>query len=66
MRQINVLSNQLNEVIMTKKRSNFQQKEERYQPDRPVGLVDVAANNRAFAARLIGEFRLAKAGVSRK
>ncbi|WP_241624498.1 MULTISPECIES: hypothetical protein [Rosenbergiella] len=48
---------------MTKKRSNFQQKEERYQPDRPVGLVDVAANNRAFAARLIGEFRLAKAGV---
>lgn len=51
---------------MTKKRSNFQQKKERYQPDRPVGLVDVAASNRAFAARLIGEFRLAKAGVSRK
>ncbi len=38
-------------------------KEEIRHPDSPEGLVNTAANNRAFAERFIGVYRLAKAGV---
>ncbi|HDX2813592.1 TPA: hypothetical protein RN990_003462 [Escherichia coli] len=43
---------------MTKRRKKYQEKE-----DSPEGLVVAAANNRAFAERLVGVYRLAKAGV---
>ncbi|WP_065220868.1 hypothetical protein, partial [Escherichia coli] len=50
-------------VIMTKRRKKYQEKEEIRHPDSPEGLVVAAANNRAFAERLVGVYRLAKAGV---
>ena len=34
-----------------------------FHPDSPEGLVVAAANNRAFAERLVGVYRLAKVGV---
>ncbi|MBS0895533.1 hypothetical protein JK211_16155 [Tatumella sp. JGM130] len=46
-----------------KNTKKIQGKGPEFHPERPVSLVDVAAHNRAFAARLIGEYRLAKAGV---
>lgn len=46
-----------------RKRKKCQDKEEIRHPDSPEGLVVIAANNRAFAERLIGVYRLAKAGV---
>jgi len=46
---------------MTKRRKKYQEKEEIRHPDSPEGLV--VANNRAFAERLVGVYRLAKAGV---
>lgn len=46
-----------------KSKKKYQENPPEFAPERPVSLVDVAANNRAFAARLIGEYRLAKAGV---
>lgn len=46
-----------------RKRRIFKAQEERRHPDSPDGLVVAAANNKAFAERLIGVFRLAKAGV---
>lgn len=48
---------------MTKRRKKYQEKEEIRHPDLPEGLVVTAANNRAFAERLIGVYRLAKSGV---
>ncbi|MCK0307412.1 hypothetical protein ACUX0Z_26950, partial [Salmonella enterica] len=51
------------EVIMTKRSKKYQEKEEIRHPDSPEGLVVAAANNRAFAERLVGVYRLAKAGV---
>lgn len=50
-------------VIMTKRRKKYQEKEEIRHPDSHEGLVVAAANNRAFAERLVGVYRLAKAGV---
>ncbi len=50
-------------VIMPKRRKKYQEKEEIRHPDSPEGLVVAAANNRAFAERLVGVYRLAKAGV---
>lgn len=47
------------------KRRNYQEKEERRQPDSPDGLVVAAANSKPFAERFIGVFRLAKAGVKK-
>ncbi|EJF31726.1 MULTISPECIES: hypothetical protein [Enterobacteriaceae] len=47
------------------KRRNYQEKEERRPPDSPDGLVVAAANNKPFAERFIGVFRLAKAGVKK-
>lgn len=47
---------------MPKRRKKYQEKEEIRHPDSPEGLV-VAANNKAFAERLVGVYRLAKAGV---
>lgn len=47
------------------KRRNYQEKEERRHPDSPDGLVVAAANNKPFAERFIGVFRLAKAGVKK-
>ncbi|MCM4519478.1 hypothetical protein MMN77_25160 [Escherichia coli] len=47
---------------MTKRRKKYQEKEEIRHPDSPEGLVVAAANNRAFAERLVGVYRLAKAG----
>jgi len=47
------------------KRKKFQEKEERRYPDSPDGLVVAAANNKPFAERLIGVYRLAKAGVKK-
>ncbi|MGQ7189873.1 hypothetical protein ACUODJ_48135, partial [Escherichia sp. HC-CC] len=43
--------------------NKYQEKEEIRHPDSPEGLVVAAANNRAFAERLVGVYRLAKAGV---
>ena len=48
---------------MTKRRKKYQEKEEIRHPDSPEGLVVAAANNRAFAERLVGVYRVAKAGV---
>ncbi|EPT4500849.1 CII family transcriptional regulator [Escherichia coli] len=48
---------------LTKRRKKYQEKEEIRHPDSPEGLVVAAANNRAFAERLVGVYRLAKAGV---
>jgi len=48
-----------------RKRRTYKQQEERQHPDSPDGLVYVAANNKPFAERLIGVFRLAKAGVKK-
>lgn len=48
---------------MAQKRRNINQQEGRKHPDSPDGLVFTAANNKAFAERLIGVFRLAKSGV---
>lgn len=48
-----------------RKRRNFKQEEERAHPDSPDGLVVAAVNNKPFAERLIGVFRLAKAGVKK-
>jgi len=48
-----------------RKRRNYQEKEERRYPDSPDGLVVAAANNKSFAERLIGVYRLAKAGVKK-
>ena len=49
---------------MTKRRKKYQlRKEEIRHPDSPEGLVVAAANNRAFAERLVGVYRPAKAGV---
>ncbi|WP_162940859.1 hypothetical protein [Pectobacterium parmentieri] len=50
---------------MARKRRNFKQKEERKHPESPGGLEVVAAQNKPFAERLIGVFRLAKAGVKK-
>lgn len=47
------------------KRKRFKQEEERAHPDSPDGLVVAAVNNKPFAERLIGVFRLAKAGVKK-
>ncbi|WP_097521131.1 hypothetical protein [Escherichia coli] len=44
---------------MTKRRKKYQEKEEIRHPDSPEGLVVAAANNRAFAERLVGVYRLA-------
>ncbi|HED1596605.1 TPA: hypothetical protein R4S50_002292 [Enterobacter cloacae subsp. cloacae] len=49
-----------------RKSRKHQEKEEIRHPDSPDGLVVAAANNRAFAARFIGEFRLALAKVRGK
>lgn len=38
---------------MTKRRKKYQEKEEIRHPDSPEGLVVAAANNRAFAERLV-------------
>jgi hypothetical protein len=46
-----------------RKRKKYQEKEEILHPDSPEGLVNTAANNKAFAERFIGVYRLAKAGV---
>lgn len=46
-----------------RKRRSYQEKEERRHPDSPDGLVVAASNNKPFAERLIGVYRLAKAGV---
>jgi len=46
-----------------RKRRIFKAQEERRHQDSPDGLVVAAANNKAFAERLIGVYRLAKAGV---
>lgn len=46
-----------------RKRKKYQEKEEIRHPDSPEGLVNTAVNNRAFAERLIGVYRPAKAGV---
>ncbi|ELL2820885.1 hypothetical protein Q4997_002599 [Escherichia coli] len=45
------------------KRRKSNREEERSQPDSPDGLIVAAANNKPFAERLIGVYRLAKAGV---
>ncbi len=45
------------------KKKRMIHEEERHLPDSPDGLVIAAANNKPFAERLIGVFRLAKAGV---
>ncbi|MBL3522838.1 hypothetical protein IM876_09195 [Serratia plymuthica] len=50
---------------MARKRRNYKQEEERQYPDSPDGLVYVAACNKPFAERIIGVFRLAKAGVKK-
>ncbi|MEX2986848.1 hypothetical protein [Serratia fonticola] len=50
---------------MARKRRNFKQEEERRHPDCPDELVYLAANNKPFAERFIGVFRLAKAGVKK-
>ncbi len=48
-----------------RKRTYYQEKEERRHPDSPDGLVVAAANNKPFAERLIGCYRLAKAGAKK-
>lgn len=48
-----------------KKNRYARQEEERQHPDSPDGLVYVAACNKPFAERIIGVFRLAKAGVKK-
>lgn len=48
-----------------KNKRNYKQEEERQHPDSPDGLVYVAACNKPFAERIIGVFRLAKAGVKK-
>lgn len=50
---------------MARKRRFFKQEEERLRPDSPDGLVVAAVNNKPFAERLIGVFRMAKAGVKK-
>ena len=42
---------------MTKRRKKYQEKEEIRHPDSHEGLVVAAANNRAFAERLVGVYR---------
>ncbi|WP_317473109.1 hypothetical protein, partial [Cronobacter sakazakii] len=49
--------------ILMRKRRKYQEKEEIRHPESPDGLVVAAANNRSFAERFIGVYRLAKAGV---
>lgn len=49
---------------MTRRR-RFYQEEERRHPDSPDGLVVAAANSKPFAERLVGVYRLAKAGVKK-
>ncbi|MDE1492936.1 hypothetical protein [Xenorhabdus bovienii] len=49
---------------MAKKRQKINKyEEEKVHPDSPDGLLVAAANNRAFAARFIGEYRLVKQEV---
>lgn len=48
---------------MPKRRKKYQEKEEIRHPDSPEGLVVAAANNKVFAERFVGVYRLAKAGV---
>jgi len=48
---------------MAKRRKKYQENEEIRRPESPEGLVNTAASNKAFAERLIGVYRLAKAGV---
>ncbi|EPC9763254.1 hypothetical protein ACR3YO_000586 [Escherichia coli] len=48
---------------MTKRRKKYQEKEEIRHPDSPEGLVVAAANNRAFAERLVGVYRLKTHGT---
>lgn len=50
---------------MAKNRRIYKTEEERRHPDSPEGLVYAAACNKPFAERLIGVFRLAKAGVKK-
>ncbi|MEQ9888867.1 hypothetical protein ABRP55_20300 [Pectobacterium zantedeschiae] len=50
---------------MARKRRFFKREEERTHPDSPDGLVVAAVNNKPFAERLIGVFRLAKSGVKK-
>jgi hypothetical protein len=50
---------------MKKNNRYANQNEERRHPDSPDGLVYTAACNKPFAERLIGVFRLAKAGVKK-
>ncbi len=50
---------------MTKRRKKYQEKEEIRHPDSPEGLVVAAANNRAFAERLVGVYRLLSVNISR-
>lgn len=50
---------------MAKNRRIYKTEEERRHPDSPDGLVYTAACNKPFAERLIGVFRLAKAGVKK-
>lgn len=50
---------------MARKSRNYKQEEERQHPDSPEGIVVAAANNRSFAARFIGEYRIALAGVKK-
>ncbi|EFT5152793.1 hypothetical protein O3L50_002590 [Salmonella enterica] len=48
---------------MPKRRKKYQEKEEIRHHDSPEGLVVAAANNKVFAERFVGVYRLAKAGV---
>ncbi|MDQ7209045.1 hypothetical protein [Serratia fonticola] len=50
---------------MKKNNRYAKQEEERRHPDCPDELVYLAANNKPFAERFIGVFRLAKAGVKK-
>lgn len=47
------------------KRRNIKREEERRYPDSPDPILMAAANNKPFAERFIGVFRLAKAGVKK-
>lgn len=48
-----------------RKSRKLKHEEERRHPDSPDPIVMLAANNRPFAERFIGVFRLAKAGVKK-
>lgn len=50
---------------MAKNRRIYKTEEERRHPDSPEGIVVAAASNRSFAARFIGEYRIALAGVKK-